>query len=66
MSEEDNIKESEDIYAKELLEKIKQIEFGLKYFINENQSLKNELQYYKKAYESRVNDFLKLQKKVGK
>ena len=66
MSVEDNIKESEDIYAKELLEKIKQIKFVLKYFINENQSLKNELQYYKEAYENRVNDFLKLQKKVGK
>lgn len=49
-------------YRNELLEKIKDIENGLRYYIQKNAELETELNYYKDAYENRVNEYLKERK----
>lgn len=46
------------IYEKELLQKVKDIEFGLKYYIQRCHSLEREKEYFKSAYENRVDKFL--------
>lgn len=54
----------EDIYAKELIKKVKEIEIGLNYYIKHSQQLENELNQYKIMYENRVEEYLKLKKQV--
>ena len=46
-------------YEKEILKRIKDIEIALRYYIDKNKELKNELNYYKNAYENRVDECLK-------
>lgn len=46
------------VYEKELLKKIKDIEIALKYYISKNKELENDLEYYKNAYENRVDEFI--------
>ena len=46
-------------YENELLKQIKNIEIGLKYYMQKNKDLENELNYYKDAYENRINASLK-------
>lgn len=48
-----------DIYERTILEKIKDIEFALKYYIKRNRELENENKLYKEMYENRVNEYLK-------
>ena len=50
-------------YAKELLKKIDDVKSGLQYYISENIQLKTDLNYYKNAYENRVNKYLKKENK---
>ena len=50
--------ETDEIYQKELLKKVKEIENGLIYYINRNKELENENKIYKKMYEHRVNEYL--------
>ena len=64
MREEDFFNYS--IYEKELLQKIKDIEFGLKYYIQKCHNLEKENEYYKNAYENRVNEYLKKENSNGK
>lgn len=45
-------------YEKELLKQLHNIELGLRYYINENRRIRNELDYYKNAYENRVDKYL--------
>lgn len=45
-------------YEKEILNKIKDIEVALKYYIDKNKELEAELEYYKNAYENRVDEFI--------
>ncbi len=45
-------------YEKEILKKIKDIETAFKYYINKNKELESELDYYKNAYENRVDEFI--------
>ena len=49
---------TDEIYQKELLKKVKEIENGLIYYINRNKELENENKIYKKMYEHRVNEYL--------
>ena len=48
-----------NIYERTLLEKVKDIEFALKYYIKRNRELENENKLYKEMYENRVNEYLK-------
>lgn len=48
----------EDVYAKELLKSIDRLKTGLTYYIDRTHKLENELDYYKDAYENRVDEFL--------
>lgn len=50
--------ETDEIYQKELLKKVKEIENGLIYYINRNKELENENKIYKKMYEHRVDEYL--------
>lgn len=45
-------------YEKEILNRIKDIEIALRYYIDKNKELETELDYYKNAYENRVNEYL--------
>lgn len=54
----------EDIYAKELIKKVKEIETGLNYYIKHSQQLENELNLYKIMYENRVEEYLKLKQQI--
>lgn len=49
----------DDKFASKLLEEIEHLKYGLKYYINKSKGLERELDYYKKAYENRVNEFIK-------
>lgn len=51
--------ESNEIYSKELLKKVKEIENGLNYYINRNKELEIENKIYKEMYEHRVNEYIK-------
>lgn len=53
----------DDKFASKLLEEIEHLKYGLKYYINKSKGLERELDYYKKAYENRVNEFIKQIKK---
>lgn len=48
-----------NIYERILLEKIKDIELALKYYIKRNRELESENKLYKEMYENRVNEYLK-------
>lgn len=48
----------EDIYGKELLKSIDILKTGLTYYIDRTHKLETELEYYKNAYENRVDEFL--------
>ncbi|MDY5984744.1 MAG: hypothetical protein SPI94_04665 [Candidatus Onthovivens sp.] len=52
----------ENKYANTLLESIDNIKFGLKYYIERCLELENELKVYRKRYENRVNEYIKLLK----
>lgn len=56
--------EIEDIYAKELKKKLKEVKTGLIYYIKRSQQLESELNQYKIMYENRVEEYLKLAKQV--
>lgn len=51
-----------DEYAKALLDKVRDLEVGLKYYIEKSHTLENELNVYKEMYENRVNECLKKEK----
>ena len=53
-----------NIYAKELIKKVKEIETGLNYYIKHSQQLENELNLYKIMYENRVEEYLKLKQQI--
>ena len=57
------MREIKDSYAKELLKKIDDVKSGLQYYISENIQLKTDLNYYKNAYENRVNKYLEKENK---
>ena len=44
-----------------LLENIEDIKLALQYYMSENAKLQAEVEYYKNAYENRVNEYLKEQ-----
>ena len=56
----------ENKYANTLLESIDNIKFGLKYYIERCLELENELKVYRKMYENRVNEYIKLLKENEK
>lgn len=45
-------------YEKEILNKIKDIEIALRYYIDKNKELETDLEYYKNAYENRIDEFI--------
>lgn len=45
-------------YEKEILNKIKDIEIALRYYIDKNKELETDLKYYKNAYENRIDEFI--------
>lgn len=49
----------EDRYAKALLQAIKNLETGLKYYIEKTHELQNEVKVLTKMYENRVEKILK-------
>lgn len=51
-----NIKDNK--YNAKLLEDIESIKRALQYYIKRNTELENELEYYKNAYENRVEKFI--------
>ena len=52
----------DDKFATKLLEEIEHLKYGLKYYIDKSKRLERELDYYKNAYENRVNEFIKQMK----
>lgn len=46
-------------FTEKLLNEIKHIEYGLKHYIDYTKTLETELNFYKNAYENRVNESLK-------
>ena len=54
--------ELDEKYERELLKHLHDVDMALRYYINENRQLRNELDYYKNAYENRVNEYLKERK----
>ncbi|WP_405317573.1 hypothetical protein [Faecalibacillus faecis] len=49
-------------YEKEILKNIKDIEIALRYYIDKNKELESGLEYYKNAYENRVDEFIQRNK----
>ena len=47
-----------DIFEKELIENLDKARYWLKYYIDKTKQLENELEYYKNAYENRVDEFI--------
>jgi len=56
---------NEDIYAKNLIDKIKEIEIGLKYYIDRTHELELENENLSKMYENRINEFIKAPNRAG-
>lgn len=52
----------DDKFAIKLLEEVEHLKYGLKYYIDKSKGLERELDYYKNAYENRVNEFIKQMK----
>ena len=59
METEKLLKDSEKIYTARLFEDIENIKRALQFYVSENKKLENELNFYKNAYENRVNEYLK-------
>ena len=53
---------NEEEYEKCLLKKIEDIKLALQWYISANQKLTKELEYFKNAYENRVDKTIKLEK----
>ena len=51
---------SEDVYTNGLLDKIKEIEYGLKYYINRTHELEFENKRLMQMYENRVDQYIKV------
>ena len=49
---------TDEEFANKLLNEIDHLKYGLKYFIDKSERLEKDLEYYKNAYENRVNEFL--------
>lgn len=49
----------DDKFAIKLLEEVESLKYGLKYYIDKSKGLERELDYYKNAYENRVNEFIR-------
>lgn len=49
----------DDKFAAKLLEEVEHLKYGLKYYIDKSKRLEKESDYYKQAYENRVNEFIK-------
>ena len=49
----------DDKFAIKLLEEVEYLKYGLKYYIDKSKGLERELDYYKNAYENRVNEFIR-------
>lgn len=54
----------EDVYAKALLKKLKDIEFGLKYYIDRVNYLERENKVLSQMYENRVEQSLQQMKYI--
>lgn len=52
----------DDKFASKLLEEVEYLKYGLKYYIDKSKGIERELDYYKNAYENRVNEFIKQMK----
>lgn len=52
----------DDKFTAKLLEEVEHLTYGLKYYIDKSKRLERELDYYKNAYENRVNEFIKQMK----
>lgn len=50
---------TDEQFANKLLNEIDNLKYGLKYFIDKSARLEKDLEYYKNAYENRVNESLK-------
>ena len=50
--------EENNKYNAKLFENIEDIKLAVQFYISENNRLETELNYYKNAYENRVNEFL--------
>lgn len=50
----------EDKYAKALLEKVHDLEIGLRYYIDKSKTLEQELKTYQAMYENRAEEYLKV------
>lgn len=51
---------SGDVYANGLLDKIKEIEYGLEYYINRTHELEFENKRLSQMYENRVDQYIKV------
>ena len=58
------MEEINSIYAKALLDKIKEVEIGLKYYIDRVNSLENENKVLSQMYENRVEQSLQQMKYI--
>lgn len=54
----------EDKYAKELLEKAKELQKGLEYYTKRTNELEDELETLDKMYQSRVDAYIELEDKI--
>ena len=50
--------EDKNPYNEKLFEDIENIKRALQFYISENLQLKTDLDYYRNAYENRVDDFI--------
>ena len=57
MNEDKELEENN--YAKILLQKVKDIETGLKYYIEKSERLEHEVNLYADMYQHRVDEFMK-------
>ena len=51
-------------YNKTLLDKADDLKLALQYYIDRTNQLEQELKYYKKAYSNRIEEYLKLEKRI--
>ena len=55
---------SEEEYNKTLLSKVDDLKQGLQYYIDRTNQLEQELNYYKRAYENRVEKYYELEQRI--
>lgn len=48
----------DETFAKKLIDEIAHIKYAIKYYISYTKTLETELEYYKNAYENRVDEFI--------